>query len=566
MLKVTSELFGWDTVPSDVFRLLPSVVKTTKGKSVSMYAPAINSGTTTMSMPILKAFAIWNGFNYREGAPNPPCAIGTTASGTWVVELEYEEDPNMVYTSAYNPDNGIIRAGIYSKSSSRMQEYSIKSDGGTLLWLAMMGELMNSVELLLCASVFDKTGLYDPDEINALWDQFAIVCANVYYRTTSACDDAIRIEPVAETDSGTVEKISLSALRSRRNTITEVIKGEFQITGKKKDESGDAATARIDLGADLSEKTRPFLVENLDAYVLSETAENVIRVIKTGFERPELSIRNFYFIGPPGSGKSEDAKGIAYYTGLPYYVQTLSSGTTEENLKGFLLPVTDDDIDEYGQRKASEEPSENAERIVTSGNGLRYRYLPSPLVLAGMYGGVIEVAEGQSARDTTSLTCLNEFMNRPDGILETPIGPIRRHPKCIVIMTDNFSTDIGYGKLNQAVKDRAGTMTFWYERPNRKRMLDMLKASGIELNQRVAEVMANAIEAIDTAANRVDNSIKGVAGFRSFRAWAQAYTMGFSMQDSFELCVLNKICTNPEEREFLRDFADANTNVYGFEG
>ena len=84
-------------------------------------------------------------------------------------------------------------------------------------------------------------------------------------------------------------------------------------------------------------------------------------------------------------------------------------------------------------------------------------YIPSPLVLAGTFGGIVEVQEASAPTDPTSLSCANEFMNKPDGVLDTPVGQIRRHKNCIVIMTDNFTTDIGYSPMNQAVKE--GTLT-----------------------------------------------------------------------------------------------------------
>lgn len=627
MLDMQNRIFGWNKKPSG---RLEALTLTNSRAQNSVHSPAnqVQSAPGLRLIPsFLKAFMLYHGFSIFDGEDNTRAALGKTTTGEWMAEVQSATNPALTTIILYDPNSGKVKGGTLDTIKKKMFRYAIGDNSGqqadpekahtsdgTAVWLALMPKLLEESEASelssLIANTITSANAEKSGDLESCDDYFATLSHNVYLRLTgrgqlTAGD--VEIENVGGKSSvGMIPSLSYSSLKGRNHIVSETIIGHFESV-----QIGKGTTAvsldkkETDLGLTLDPATKPFMIEELDGYVATKTASDVLKVQKLGLANESLKINNFFFIGPPGSGKSEDTRGIAYYAGLPHYVQCLSSGITEETLKGIIVPTTSEDVltkeekrvvesvtsafpseieidldTKHAYQKLTGKTEENISALdvyevayakllhyakhekPSEDNGITYRFIPSPLVLAAKYGGIVEVQEPSSVRDETVMTCLNEFMNKPDGVLETPVGPIRRHPNCIVIMTDNYSTDIGNSNMNQAVKDRAGTMTFWYERADKAHMIDMIKAAKINIKEKLLPVMADAIEAMDVEAQKMDNSIKAVAGYRSFKAWAQAIAMGFSFAESFELCVLNKMATNPDEKEFLKDFAENNTRVY----
>lgn len=121
--------------------------------------------------------------------------------------------------------------------------------------------------------------------------------------------------------------------------------------------------------------------------------------------------KNCLLIGPAGSGKSYGAKLIAKALGLPYTPISLSGGTDEGILIGWLLPVG-----EHG----------------------RFEYVASPFVYAYEHGGVALLDELDAA-DPNVLLVVNEALS--NGHFPVPLrreAPIAtRHPDFVCLAAAN---------------------------------------------------------------------------------------------------------------------------------
>ena len=627
MIKNNNEICGFSQKLKGRFEDLVKVssAKTEADFAVSAYT---KSERVTLMQPLMKAVMLYIEHSYREGSDNPHAALGKTSSGEWIAEIGVRDNEHITNIAVYNPNTGEIRAGSYNDTNHKMINVAIRNNGnatpidedvafttdGTIVWYVAMPEILSDPEVL--DAVVNIKSILDigkpMKETQKYWN---IICSNVYCRAVSAtapADKLLNIQNVGFT--GPIFKISDAKLRNGMYSVSEKIKGRFNLV-----EQGNAAaavvTTKLDkstssLGWEFNAMVQPFMVKDMSHYVPKKNVADIIKILKAGEKRPELKIRNFFLVGPPGSGKSEDAKALAYYADVPFMVMCLSSGVTEENLKGFIAPgisgagLTDEEKEAveavtslfptaeflelepeaayqkitgkkcsgismeevysiaYSKLLAEAKKRELNNPKSNQEEGLFYRYLPSPLVLAAKFGGVVEIQEPSSVADPTVLTCLNEFMNKPDGVLDTPVGQIKRNPHCVIVMTDNYSTDIGNNNMNQAVKDRAGTVTFWYERASKGTMVSMVKKQGITIDDKTLNIMAETIEVIDNEAQKMDNSIKAVAGYRSYLAWAQTVEMGFPVVEAMERCVINKMASNPEERELLIDIVENNTMVH----
>ena len=120
---------------------------------------------------------------------------------------------------------------------------------------------------------------------------------------------------------------------------------------------------------------------------------------------------NVLLIGPAGSGKSYGARLIAKGLGLPYTPISLSGGTDEGVLIGWLLPV---------------------------GEGGRFEYVESAFVHAYEHGGVVLLDEIDAA-DPNVLLVVNEALS--NGHFPVPLrqgNPVaERHPDFVCLAAAN---------------------------------------------------------------------------------------------------------------------------------
>ena len=72
---------------------------------------------------------------------------------------------------------------------------------------------------------------------------------------------------------------------------------------------------------------------------ISPNELNVLKEIHRNWKKPELKIANILLEGDAGSGKTELAKSVSFYTGLPYTKVTCFADMDKTDIFGSILPV-----------------------------------------------------------------------------------------------------------------------------------------------------------------------------------------------------------------------------------
>ena len=617
MISKGNSLFGFDRALSYPFELFDKIQHVTSEYSTS-------GKTSTLLPSFLKAYLIYNGFLERD------FAVGITRSKEYVAELKSSVNPDIIQMAIYDSSSGNIKASCRNIAAKTTQRYNfnkayrdshkgastVYNSDGTLIWLALMPVIMDNKEVITTHGNFEheldyhKVSLPISESLPSL-SSFAsclgFLSDNVYRRCTehqSSSDDQIVIADIGT--KGPLRDISSVKLDAGQYMVAGVLKGEFVVFNE-----APVASRKItfpedeyDLGVELSEVQKKHLIPLPSGHVTTYYEKEILDIITTGFDTPALKVSNFLLIGPPGSGKSESARAIASYLGLPYYTIVCSENTSEDDLRGCILPKIKSDFNEEDAKEediysANSLPSElelrfnpseaykkitgeeqkdisalnamecayskalNLLRKPQNGNSeVSYVYEPSPVVMAFKYGGVLEIQEPSAIMSPTVLTKLNDVMNGDDGILDTPIGSIKRNPYCIVIGTNNPDSDEGYRTLNQAVKDRF-QRTYYIETPPVSVMKQRILEKGIHVDDELLDAMGETIEVLDCTAQ--NKRIKGTAGMRSFIEWAKDVARGQNVLSSLMTCVINKMTTNPTEVMYLNEAVENSTNLSSFE-
>ena len=170
-----------------------------------------------------------------------------------------------------------------------------------------------------------------------------------YLHCIHPIDDAIKLNVMDIKADGQVKGLSFDKISSGEYQVSNVVVGYMTAFEGVKTHP-QAKEVVIDekmycLNAKVHPSVKKYIVKDLTSgYKPTQVVKDVCEVITIGQKNPELLINNFYFIGPPGTGKSKDAEAIAHYLGLPFFVIGLSSGVTEETLRGVILPTLAENI------------------------------------------------------------------------------------------------------------------------------------------------------------------------------------------------------------------------------
>ncbi|BCA85722.1 ATP-binding protein [Enterococcus saigonensis] len=307
-----------------------------------------------------------------------------------------------------------------------------------------------------------------------------------------------------------------------------------------------------------------------------QTSEIELRIaseIKNNWNDIEMKIMNILLEGDAGSGKTQLAKALSYDLQLPYTKVTCFADMDKSDVFGALLPVvaTDDQTDGELLEAIYQTDSLNAvleliaqhysidlgaaklrlaelvERIdAHEQEAIHYKFYPSEIVRAVEKGYLLEIQEPTVIRDASVLVALNSALE-PNGMLNLPTGIIRRHSDCVIVITTNRNYQ-GNRPLNESLRDRmqhAERMDL----PEISVMVQRAVAKTSVTNLVLLTKMAEIIRLLDELAKV--NTIKGVAGMRSYFYWVNTLKQGQDIFQTLYPKVIYKITTDPSEIALL---------------
>lgn len=315
-----------------------------------------------------------------------------------------------------------------------------------------------------------------------------------------------------------------------------------------------------------------------------KTSEEEIRIckeVKRNWHRGEMKIANILLEGDAGSGKTQLAKALSADFGIPYTKVTCFADMDKSDIIGAILPViSEEKLDKMGREdKAAlealyesdglhsatevlvhalciphEEAAGKIKYLMELAGGyskhdiVEYRFYPSEIVRAYRNGYLLEIQEPTVIRDAAVLMALNSALEL-DGSINLPTEIVHRHPDCIVIITTNRNY-LGCRPLNESLRDRI-QHTEKMDLPSKDIMIERAIAKTGYENLPLLEILADTIIILDQTAKA--NSIKGVAGMRSFFYWVDAIASGAAVEESLYHKVLYKITTDSDEIKILEE-------------
>ncbi|MFC4812872.1 cobaltochelatase CobT-related protein [Paenibacillus sp. GCM10023250] len=313
----------------------------------------------------------------------------------------------------------------------------------------------------------------------------------------------------------------------------------------------------------------------------SEEERRIGREVRRNWHRGDLKIATILLEGDAGSGKTQLAKALSANFSLPYTKITCFADMDKTDVIGAILPViaperqqelepddrtalqalyASDGFRSAGQLIADalglppEAASARLKRLIglvsaqPGGEAVEYRFYPSEIVLAFERGYLLEIQEPTVIRDAAVLMALNAALE-PDGTLNLPTGLLRRHSDFVAVITTNRGY-AGVRPLNEALRDRVQHAEKM-DLPARAVMIERAAAKTGYRDERALGTLADAILTLDRTAKA--HAIKGVAGMRSYFAWADAVANGSNARESMYPKVIYKISTDPEDVKLMEE-------------
>lgn len=318
--------------------------------------------------------------------------------------------------------------------------------------------------------------------------------------------------------------------------------------------------------------------------VSHKTSKEEIRIckeVKRNWSRGEMKIANILLEGDAGSGKTQLAKALSADFGIPYTKVTCFADMDKSDIIGAILPVISEE-----RLEKMDEDSKFALKALYESDGLHsatevlvhalgvsretaatkikylmelaegyskndiveYRFYPSEIVRAYRNGYLLEIQEPTVIRDAAVLMALNSALEL-DGSINLPTEIVHRHPDCIIIITTNRNY-LGCRPLNESLRDRI-QHTEKMDLPSKDIMIERAIAKTGYRNLPLLEILADTIIILDQTAKA--NSIKGVAGMRSFFYWVDSIAGGAAIEESLYHKVLYKITTDSDEIKILEE-------------
>ena len=488
-------------------------------------------------------------------------AVGTKADKT-IIEMPAKSGIDIVVKDAH----GSLCATTYDNDTESCSDYIVGHGKrfGTALVASLITDVLKDTEsnnaYQDCIKALNDSNAEDLEKA------LALLSNNVYYRLVSG---AIEFDIPSTKRINPIKNFSIV---SGVYTPDTVIYGGFKILKGKEVKERKADLSTTYENPYLYTEEENSLIPNLpDGYTYApQTVKGINYILKTS---GRLAFRNCLFAGPPGTGKTAAAMGIAAYLKCPYYVFTCDAHTSGADFSGYVIPssnenngitLSGEDImyDPEGSYKkitGKDMPEGFSEAEVfdlylkTKANekeGLSYNVVMSPICKAQLTDGwvVVEIQEPANIVQAGAMTALNSILE-PDGYITAPDGKIlKRNPQCIFVLTMNDETKASRG-IDEAILSRMqyvpdfGSLT---EEDLVERAMKITGCADEELAQKLTKAVVNVRSYIK------DNELNGsICDARELYNWMVASIVSGDPVEAFEETILGKI-SDKDEREIIK--------------
>lgn len=520
---------------------------------------------------------------------------GVTVDKSSVAEI-FNEDTNMRDICVVKR-TGAVYAGTHDGSVMSKFQIGRSDRGGTVLFLALMEQILEDAEARNLYHEMENDLIWDPenDPIAMYGSEFgdclAAFCDNVYHRVIKKGTSAdITVSGIPT--NGVLKQLSSTMLASPSMSLTQK-QGTLKLLDGKSSRNTTKNTAHtpdtfkgsyvIEPNRVLSEEEKNLVpILNKD-WVIPMEAEKICKHIKntTGLYEPS---RTFYLEGLAGSGKTSIATIVAAGLNLPKVVYTCHAGTEMFDLIGQVMPIGSEKNDFYTVLKEYNLPTIEdiqfdlegsykkitgkelplgvdeagcisllIETVMAKSQKQGFSYVESDFIKAIKYGWVCEIQEPASVLQQGVLVGLNSLLE-PNGVITLPTGEqIKRHPETVIIFTANPSSYKGCDTLNQSIISRAN-MKLRIEANDEEAMARKAMAVTGFKNIVIAKEMANIVSRISRYLdeNEIDD---GVCGQRELKDWMQAVLVE-GEENVFDAAidtVIGKCTEDMDEKEAIID-------------
>lgn len=286
--------------------------------------------------------------------------------------------------------------------------------------------------------------------------------------------------------------------------------------------------------------------------------------------------RNILVRGVPGCGKSYSMGTVlAQMLGLPLSVINLKKGMIAEDLMNSITPNLDsgsegslptvDDIyfdkcAAYKTITGKEAAEDITEREVTDAlikkassmgknDSISYKLIERPLMKVFENGGLLLINE-IAAVDSDLLMSLASALE--EGIIDDPVTgrTIKRHPKCVIVMTYNPATLSSHG-VDEAIKSRCAGSYYEFLTPTAETFKKQIMRRGeyeVDIVDKCISCFFKMKEIL-----RDDMDTSGNLGARELYAWIDLAHLWEDAILTSEQSVIVPATEDEEEAEKLRD-------------
>lgn len=346
---------------------------------------------------------------------------------------------------------------------------------------------------------------------------------------------------------------SISQVTKKPLTVKEIIESEdFKLDSKR------VLTPEEEL-----------MIPSMDDLIPDPLIIKAAKLLKGSTYLPK-PFRNIKWVGETGTGKSTASQILAQMLHLPYtfmtfnpdtiisdlYVNILPSNKPKSTLKnseiGSILEKAVFSPDEAytmltGKDKKGATTTDVISKIITDviETSSDFMYVESPLVQAFKNGWVVELQETNLVAKPGVLGGINAALDDL-GIIKLPTGDIvKRHPDCVVIMTQNESYE-GTRKSNQAVDSRM-TIKGVFELPDEDELAQRISRNSGLKDMTIIRKMIKVMNAIRKV--RLENGeTDGACSVREVQSWAQATEI---LQDPYEAALSTIVPSATHDEELV---------------
>lgn len=579
----------------------PSLNNIIAGKG-SKYAPQIQKGAK-LEPYMIEACRIW----YRGNG-----ALGTLVKGSnyTVSEVVREKSAtnknHIIDTIIYNEDTGTVFYALYDETLRQSTAATVGVDAHIpSILFSIIPQFRKDEEFnLLFDELKDWFSADYKEPTDSEKEKLAVLCDNVKCRLDGNVDESIKVK--LNIPSKTLAEIKPTQLQGY--TPTKVLVGEFiRVTPT---EEAKKERAKIDLATwagKWQDKTitltpeQEALVPVLeDGIIIPEIADKICKAFIETKHLGSLRCRNILFEGDAGSGKSMMAMIMASGLHKALRIFTGSSGTELADILGQFLPLANEEgitLDELVKAKglpsindiafdwksayvritgSSEIPvgmDENgcikkyfdkvlslAAELINGEGGIKYKYIPSPIIEAMRYGDVVELQEIACIQNPSTLVALNSLLE--GGSIQLPDGTlVTRHPDTLCVFTTNKNY-AGLKPINESVLSRMN-LHFVLETPKKVQLKERVKSLTGFNDDTLLDVMVDCLEEIKEYCIN-EEVTGGTYGSRELVNWV--INVMFHIDENPVIAgintVINKAVPNQEDRDMLVRTVFANKMIF----